>query len=63
VTVEFVVDTAGRVVSAEALRWTHRDFVDPTVQAVLRWRFEPGTIKGRKVNFRMTIPVEFVATN
>jgi TonB family protein len=63
VTVEFVVDTAGRVVSAEALRWTHRDFVEPTVQAVLRWRFEPGTIKGRKVNFRMAIPVEFVATN
>ena len=63
VTVEFVVDTTGRVISAEAVRWTHRDFVDPAVQAVLRWRFEPGTINGRKVNFRMAIPMEFIATN
>lgn len=63
VTVEFVVDTTGRVVTADAVRWTHRDFVDPTVQAVLRWRFEPGTINGRKVSFRMAIPIEFVATD
>ena len=63
VTVEFVVDTAGRVVTAEAVRWTHRDFVDSAVRAVLRWRFEPGTINGRKVSFRMAIPIEFIATN
>ena len=63
VTVEFVVDTTGRVVTADAVRWTHRDFVDPAVQAVLRWRFEPGTISGRKVSFRMAIPIEFVAVN
>ncbi len=63
VTVEFVVDTAGRVVTADAVRWTQRDFVDPAVQAVLRWRFEPGTINGRRVNFRMAIPIEFIATN
>ena len=61
VTVEFVVDTTGRVVTAEAIHWTRREFVDPAVQAVLRWRFEPGTIKGRKVNFRMVIPIEFNA--
>ena len=59
VTVEFVVDTTGRVVSAEAVHWSRREFVDPAVQAVLRWRFEPGTIKGNPVNFRMTIPIEF----
>lgn len=61
VTVEFVVDTTGRVVTADAVRWTHREFVDPTLRAVLRWRFEPGTINGRKVNFRMAIPIEFHA--
>ena len=59
VTVEFVVDTTGRVVSADAVRWTHRDFVDPAVRAVRRWRFEPGTINGRKVSFRMAVPIEF----
>jgi len=59
VTVHFVVDTTGRVVTAEAMDWTHRDFVDPAVSAVLRWRFEPGTVNGRKVSFRMAVPIEF----
>jgi TonB family protein len=63
VTVEFIVDTTGHVVTASAIRWTHRDFVDPAVRAVLRWRFEPGTINGRTVSFRMAIPIEFIATN
>ncbi len=61
VTVEFVVDTTGRVVRAEAVRWTHSEFVDPAVRAVLRWRFEPGTMNGRKVSFRMAVPIEFNA--
>lgn len=62
VTVEFVVDTEGRVLRAEAVKWTHREFVDPAVRAVLRWRFEPGTQNGRKVSFRMAVPIEFSAT-
>lgn len=61
VTVEFVVDTTGRVGSAEAVKWTHREFVDPAVRAVMRWRFEPGTVGGRKVRFRMAVPIEFNA--
>jgi periplasmic protein TonB len=61
VAVEFVVDTAGRVMSAEAVKWTHREFVEPAVRAVLRWRFEPGTLDGRKVRFRMVVPIEFNA--
>jgi len=63
VTVEFVVDTTGRVVSAEAVKWTHHDFVDSAVRAVLRWRFEPGTLNGRKVSFRMAVPIEFHAAD
>jgi protein TonB len=62
VTVEFVVGTDGTVLNAEAVRWTHREFVDPAVRAVLRWKFEPGTISGRKVRFRMAVPIEFNAT-
>lgn len=61
VTVEFVVDTTGRVVRAEAVRWSHREFADPAVRAVLRWRFEPGTLNGRKANFRVAVPIEFNA--
>ena len=62
VTVEFVVDPAGRVVKADAVRWSQREFVEPAVRAVLRWRFEPGTVGGRKVSFRMAVPIEFNAT-
>jgi periplasmic protein TonB len=61
VTVEFVVDTEGRVIRAEAVKWSQREFVDPAVRAVLRWRFEPGTQNGRKVSFRMAVPIEFNA--
>lgn len=61
VTVQFVVGTDGRVVKAEAVTWTHREFVEPAVRAVWRWRFEPGTQAGRKVSFRMAVPIEFNA--
>lgn len=59
VTVAFVVDREGRVVSAEALRYTHREFVEPAVRAVLKWRFEPGKHHGRPTSFRMAVPIEF----
>jgi protein TonB len=59
VTVEFDVDTAGRVVRAEAVRYTNRAFAEPAVRAVLKWRFEPGKRLGRVVPFRMAIPIEF----
>lgn len=61
VTVEFVVGTDGRVIKAEAVKWTRREFVEPAVRAVWRWRFEPGTQGGRKVSFRMAVPIEFNA--
>lgn len=62
VTVEFVVDPTGRVVRAGAVRWTNREFVEPAVRAVQDWRFEPGTVKGRRVSFRMAVPIHFNAT-
>ncbi len=61
VLVEFIVGVDGKVVKAGAVSWTHREFVDPAVRAVLRWRFEPGTAGGRKVSFRMAVPIEFNA--
>jgi protein TonB len=62
VTVEFIVGIDGTVISAQAVRWSRREFVDAAVNAVLRWRFEPGTVNGRRVRFRMAIPIEFYAT-
>jgi protein TonB len=59
VTVEFDVDSSGRVYRAEATRYTNMSFVEPAVRAVLRWHFEPGRRHGRAVPFRMAVPVEF----
>ena len=59
VMVEFDVDMKGRVVGARVRESTDRAFEEPTLRAVLKWRFEPGMIKGRAVPFRMVIPVKF----
>jgi protein TonB len=63
VTVEFDVDAGGRVTRAEALSYTDREFVEPAVRAVRKWRFEPGRRNGKAVPFRMTIPIEFSIEN
>lgn len=59
VMVEFDVDVKGRVVSARVRESTDRAFDEPTIRAVLQWRFEPGLSQGRPVPFRMVIPVNF----
>lgn len=59
VIVEFDVDMKGRVVGARVRESTDRAFEEPTLRAVLKWRFEPGLSKGLPVPFRMVIPVKF----
>jgi protein TonB len=59
VLIEFQVDATGQVVSARVLRSDHREFEEPTLRAVLKWRFEPGRYNGKAVPFRMQIPVDF----
>jgi protein TonB len=63
VSVEFTVDSTGRVVSANVVTGTRREFEDAAVRAVLRWRFEPGKRHGRLVPFRMVIPISFKTTD
>ncbi|MEO6993062.1 MAG: TonB family protein [Lacunisphaera sp.] len=59
VTVKFEVNKDGRVIRAEAVDFTRREFVEPALRAVRNWRFEPGKQNGRAVAFRMTVPIEF----
>lgn len=59
VLVEFDVDRTGRVAGARVLRSAHREFEEPTLRAVLKWRFEPGRRNGQAVPFRMQVPVDF----
>lgn len=63
VLVDFVVDSSGQVTSAHVVHASQPEFEEPTIRAVLRWRFEPGTRNGRKVPFRMQVPVSFAVTD
>ena len=63
VEVRFVVGPDGRVQSAEAIEFSHRAFAEAAMAAVRKWRFEPGRRNGRRVSFRMTLPVVFSVTN
>jgi TonB family protein len=57
--VEFLVDLEGRVYETSVLQATDSGFIDEALRAVGRWRFEPGRCAGRKVRFRMSVPVVF----
>jgi protein TonB len=59
VTVAFEVDETGHVFGARAVSSTDRIFDDAAVRAVSKWRFEPGTVSGRAVRFRMAVPIVF----
>jgi len=55
----FMVDRNGRVESPIVQKSTHPAFEQPALQAVRRWRFEPGKRNGEAVPFRMRIPITF----
>ncbi|HZL46480.1 MAG TPA: TonB family protein [Opitutaceae bacterium] len=59
VLVEFLVDLEGNVHDPVVLRASHPGFIESAVRAVARWKFEPGYSGGRKVRFRMSVPVVF----
>lgn len=59
VTVEFMVDESGAVVSPHVVESTDRIFHDAALRAVAKWRFAPGRREGRAVRFRMAVPILF----
>jgi protein TonB len=59
VLVGFIVDSAGQVRDAYAVRFSRREFADEAVRAVLQWKFSPGRRSGVPVNTRMQIPLVF----
>jgi periplasmic protein TonB len=62
-TLEFIVDSNGNVSQARVVKATHREFENPAMQAVLKWRFKPGKKGGRSVNTRVQIALEFKINN
>ncbi len=59
VLIDLSVDEHGNVVEAKVVRSSDRVFEEPTLRAVVKWKFEPGRRHGRVVAFRMTAPVVF----
>lgn len=59
VNVDCVIDENGRVLVAYVQNATNRAFVAPTLTAVRKWTFEPGTRDGVPAAMRVILPVEF----
>lgn len=59
VVVEFVVNERGDVVKASVTSSTDSELEAPTLQAIMKWKFDPGLRHGRVVPFRMVVPVVF----
>ena len=59
VLVDFWVDEKGAVHDPVVRSSTRREFEEPTLVAVSKWRFAPGMKDGKTVRFRMTLPVRF----
>ena len=56
----FVVDRGGRVQNPVVQQSTHPAFEKPALQAVRKWKFEPGKRQGQPVPFKMRVPITFM---
>lgn len=63
VTLEFLVNSDGTVQDPYEKSSTHREFVKPAIDAVLKWKFKPGMKNGKNVSTRMQIPIGFKLDN
>jgi RNA polymerase sigma factor (sigma-70 family) len=61
VVVDFVVDENGDVQNAFALRSSQREFEAAAVEAVSKWKFQPGQKGGRIVATHLQVPIVFSA--
>lgn len=59
----FIVDKRGRVTNPQVAKSTDTVFNKAALNAVKKWKFEPGKRKGESVEFRMRVPVTFPKTS
>lgn len=55
----FIVDERGRVVNPKIQSSTDPIFDRPSLDAIKKWRFEPGKRSGKAVRSRMRIPITY----
>ncbi len=54
-----IINEKGKVIKADVQGSSHREFENPGIEAVLQWRFEPGTKNGKAVKVRRLQPISF----
>ncbi len=54
-----IIDERGKVIKATVKESSHREFEKPSIEAVMQWKFEPGTKNGKAVKVRRTQPLSF----
>ncbi len=54
-----IVDERGNVIKATIKESSHSEFEKPSIEAVLQWKFEPGTKNGKPVKVRRLQPLSF----
>jgi len=54
-----IIDERGKVIKATVKESSHREFERPSIEAVLQWKFEPGTKNGKAVKVRRIQPLSF----
>ncbi len=59
VTVQFVVQANGRVSNARVVESTSSVFDSAALEAVSKWRFEPGERGGQPAPFKLKVPIRF----
>ena len=57
----FVVDATGKVTQQRVEKSNHPAFEKPALEAVRRWKFEPGIKAGQRVPCKMRVTVRFAA--
>ncbi len=54
-----VINEKGRVIKADVESSSHREFEQPGIDAIMQWRFEPGTRNGKPVKVRRLQPISY----
>lgn len=60
--VVFMVDKQGKVVNPKVQKSTDSAFDRYALDAVRQWKFEPGTRRGERVQFKMRVPITYNAS-
>jgi periplasmic protein TonB len=59
VSVTLVIDETGAVAKATVAKSSHPDFEQPSLDAVVRWKFKPAEREGQPIRAQVTIPLYF----